>query len=223
MRRLVLPRLYVILDSSLLKQSETECAAKLMAAGVRLLQYRNKEAGARELLEKSRAIAQLVRPQGALFFVNDRPDVAHLAGADGVHVGQHDLGADAARMVVGKDKLVGLSTHSLQQFSAAAAGSADYIAVGPIFETRTKSDPEPIVGMELVRQARAMTEKPIVAIGGITLERASDVIAAGADSVAVISDILLAQDSAERAAKYISILEKAPLVRNQNDADVWLS
>jgi thiamine-phosphate pyrophosphorylase len=223
MRRLVLPRLYVILDASLLKQSETEYAAKLVAAGVRLLQYRNKEANARELLEKSRAIAELVCPHGVLFFVNDRPDVAYLAGADGVHVGQHDLSAGAARTVVGKDKLVGVSTHNLEQFSAAAATSADYIAVGPVFETRTKSNPDPIVGAELVRRARAMTDTPIVAIGGITLDRASDIIAAGADSVAVISDILLAQDPAERAAKYIEILEKAPVVRDQNDSDVWLS
>jgi thiamine-phosphate pyrophosphorylase len=223
MRRLVLPRLYVILDASLLKESETECAAKLVAAGVRLLQYRNKEASARELLEKSRAIAELVCPQGVMFFVNDRPDVAYLAGANGVHVGQHDLGADAARMVVGKNKLVGVSTHNLNQFSAAAATSADYVAVGPVFETRTKSNPDPVVGAELVRRARAMTDTPIVAIGGITLERASDIIAAGADSVAVISDILLAQDPAERAAKYIAALEKVALASDQNDSDVWLS
>jgi thiamine-phosphate pyrophosphorylase len=223
MRRLVLPRLYVILDASLLKQSETECAVKLAAAGVRLLQYRNKEASARELLEKSRAIAALVCPQGVTFLVNDRPDVAILAGADGVHVGQHDLSPDAARRVVGKDKLVGISTHNLQQFYAAAATTADYLAVGPVFETRTKANPDPVVGAELVRRARAMTDTPIVAIGGITLERASDIIAAGADSVAVISDILLAQDPAERAAKYIALLEKAPLVREQNDSDVWLS
>jgi thiamine-phosphate pyrophosphorylase len=223
MRRLVLPRLYVILDASLLKQSETECAAKLVEAGVRLLQYRSKEASARELLEKSRAIAELVCPQGVTFFVNDRPDVAYLAGADGVHVGQHDLRPDAARMVVGKDKLVGVSTHNLEQFSAAAATSADYIAVGPVFETRTKGNPDPVVGSELVRRTRAMTDTPIVAIGGITLERASDIIAAGADSVAVISDILLAPDPAERAAKYIALLEKAPRGREQNDSDVWLS
>jgi thiamine-phosphate pyrophosphorylase len=223
MRRLVLPRLYVILDASLLKQSETECAAKLVAAGVRLLQYRNKEASSGELLEKSRAIAELVCPRGVMVFVNDRPDVAYLAGASGVHVGQHDLGVDAARRVIGKDKLVGISTHNLEQFSAAVATSADYIAVGPVFETRTKANPDPVVGAELVRRARAMTDTPIVAIGGITLERASDIIAAGADSVAVISDILLAQEPAERAAKYVALLEKAPPVNDQNDSDVWLS
>ncbi len=223
MRRLVLPRLYVILDASLLKQSEKECAVKLVAAGVRLLQYRNKKASARELLEKSRGIAELVCPQGVTFFVNDRPDVAYLAGASGVHVGQHDLNADQARAVLGKDKLVGVSTHNLEQFAAAAATSADYIAIGPIFATGTKANPDPVVGEELIRRARSGSDKPIVAIGGITLERAAEVIAAGADSVAVISDILLAPDPAERAAKYISILEKLPQRQNQKDADVWLS
>jgi thiamine-phosphate pyrophosphorylase len=223
MRRLVLPRLYVILDASLLKQSEKESAEKLVAAGVQLLQYRNKKASARELLEKSRGIAELVCPQGVTFLVNDRPDVAYLAGASGVHVGQHDLGVEQARAVIGKDKLVGVSTHNLEQFSAAMATSADYVAVGPIFETRTKDNPDPVVGAELVRRARAGTDKPIVAIGGITLERVGEIIAAGADSVAVISDILLALDPAERAAKYISMLEKLPLKKTQADADVWLS
>ena len=223
MRRLVLPRLYVILDASLLKQSEKICAEKLLAAGVRLFQYRNKHASARELLERSRGIADVVCPQGATLFVNDRPDVAYLAGASGVHVGQDDLGVEQVRAVFGKDKLIGVSTHNLEQFSAAQATSADYIAVGPVFETKTKENPDPVVGAELVRRARALTDKPIVAIGGITLERASAIIAAGADSVAVISDILLAGDPAGRAAKYLSVLEKITPVKNLNDPDVWLS
>jgi thiamine-phosphate pyrophosphorylase len=227
--RLVLPRLYVILDASLLKQSEKKCAEKLLAAGVRLLQYRNKRASARELLEKSRGISDAVRPHGALFLVNDRPDVAHLVGASGVHVGQHDLSVEQARAVIGAEKLVGVSTHNLEQFTAAASTSADYIAVGPVFETRTKANPDPVVGAELVRRARALTDKPIVAIGGVTLERAAEIIAAGADSVAVISDILLAPDPAERAAKYIALLERmpqgnhAPQSKSTNDSDVWLS
>jgi thiamine-phosphate pyrophosphorylase len=223
MRRLVLPRLYVILDASLLKQSEKVCAENLLAAGVRLFQYRNKHASARELLERSRGIAEVICPRGANLFVNDRPDVAYLAGATGVHVGQDDLGVEQARAVLGKDKLIGVSTHNLEQFSAAQATSADYIAVGPIFETRTKANPDPIVGIELVRRARALTDKPIVPIGGITLERASAIIAAGADSVAVVSDILTADDPAERAAKYLAVLEKLPPVKNLNDPDVWLS
>jgi thiamine-phosphate pyrophosphorylase len=222
-KRLVLPRLYVILDASLLKRLEKECAENFVAAGVRLLQYRDKQAGTRERLEKSRGIAEVVCTQGALFFLNDRPDVAYLAGASGVHVGQHDLHAEQARVVMGADKLVGVSTHNLEQFVAAAATSADYIAVGPVFETRTKANPDPVVGTELIRRARALTHKPIVAIGGITLERASEVIAAGADSVAVISDILLASSPAERAAQYIALLEGLPQNNHAADSDVWLS
>jgi thiamine-phosphate pyrophosphorylase len=227
--RLVLPRLYVILDASLLKQPEKQCAEKLLAAGVRLLQYRDKQASARELLEKSRGITDVVCSQGGLFFVNDRPDVAYLAGASGVHVGQHDLNPEQSRAVIGAEKLVGVSTHNLKQFTAAAATSADYIAVGPVFETRTKANPDPVVGAELVRRARLLTDKPIVAIGGITLERAGEIIAAGADSVAVISDILLAPDPAERATEYIALLEglpqsdRSPQNKSTNDSDVWLS
>jgi len=196
---------------------------------VRLLQYRDKQASTRELLEKSSGIAEVVCPQGALFFVNDRPDVAYLAGASGVHVGQHDLNAEQARAVLGAEKFVGVSTHNLEQFTAAVATSADYIAVGPVFETRTKANPNTVVGAKLVRRVRALTDKPIVAIGGITLERAAEIVTAGADSVAVISDIFLAPDPADRAAKYIALLERLPQrsesARHQHaaDSDVWLS
>src|SRR5258707_7922222 len=188
--RLVLPRLYVILDAGMLTEPSGETAQKLMDAGVKLLQYRAKNAAARELWAESRSIAEAARRANCTFIVNDRPDVAYLAGADAVHVGQDDLGVEQARKVVGPDRWVGVSTHSLEQFRNAAASSADYIAVGPIFQTSSKANPDPVVGTELLRRVRALTGKPIVAIGGITLERAADVLAAGADSVAVISDIL---------------------------------
>ena len=123
-----------------------------------------------------------------------------LSGADGVHVGQDDLSAEQARAIVGEEKLVGVSTHNLEQFREAAATSADYIAVGPIFATKSKANPDPVVGTELIRQVRSLTEKPIVAIGGITLETAASVIEAGADCVAVISDILRAADRAPARA-----------------------
>ncbi len=209
MKRLVLPRLYVILDAALLTISETECAEKLAAAGVRLLQYRNKRASARELFESSKRLSALLMPQGVTFVVNDRADVALAAEAGGVHVGQEDLGAEAARSVIGDGKLLGVSTHNLEQFKQAAATSADYVAVGPVFSTSTKANPDPVVGIELIRQVRSLTDKPIVAIGGITLERAAEVIQAGADSVAVISDILLAPDAGKRARQYVELLEAA--------------
>lgn len=205
--RLVLPRLYVILDAALLTIPESECARQLVDAGVRLLQYRNKAASPRDLLESSKPLASELVPRGVTFILNDRADVAALAGASGVHVGQEDLGAEEARAVVGGSKLVGVSTHNRAQFEQAAATSADYIAVGPIFSTSTKSNPDPAVGMEFIRQVRPLTDKPIVAIGGITLERAAEVVRAGADSVAVISDILRAPSPGARARRYVEMLE----------------
>jgi thiamine-phosphate pyrophosphorylase len=207
--RLVLPRLYVILDAALLTTPDTDCAQKLAGAGVRLLQYRNKNASTRELFEASNRLASLLVPQGVTFFVNDRADVAALAGASGVHVGQEDLGVEAARSVIGPGKLVGVSTHNLEQFKRAAATSADYIAVGPVFATSSKANPDPVVGTDLLRQVRPLTDKPIVAIGGITLDRAMEAFEAGADSIAVISDILLAPDPGRRVRQYIQKLDAA--------------
>jgi thiamine-phosphate pyrophosphorylase len=207
--RLVLPRLYVILDSALLNIPVQDCAQELADAGVRLLQYRNKIAPARELLHGSRKLASLLIPLGVSFVVNDRPDVAVMAGASGVHVGQEDLDAEAARELVGHEKLVGISTHNLEQFRAAAATSADYIAVGPVFATSSKSNPDPVIGTEFVRRVRDLSDKPIVAIGGITLDNAASVISAGADSVAVISDVLRAADRVQRAKQYLETLGAA--------------
>jgi thiamine-phosphate pyrophosphorylase len=207
--RLVLPRLYVILDAALITSPERDCAASLAEAGVRLLQYRNKSAPARQYLESSRKLAEMLGPRGVTFFVNDRPDIAFLAGANGVHVGQDDLDVEHARRVVGSDKLVGVSTHNLEQFERAAASSTDYIAVGPVFSTASKANPDPVVGADFIRKVRSLTDKPIVAIGGVTLERAAAVIEAGADSVAVISGILSAPNPAQRAHQYLEILEAA--------------
>jgi thiamine-phosphate pyrophosphorylase len=209
LNRLVLPRLYVILDAALLTVPETECAQSLVDCGVRLVQYRNKAASSRQLFEASRRLSSLLFPQGVSFVVNDRADVAALAGASGVHVGQEDLSVEEARRVIGPAKWVGVSTHNLEQFERAAAASADYIAVGPVFSTFTKTNPDPVIGTEFIRKARALTAKPIVAIGGITLDRATEIIRAGADSVAVISDILLAPDPGKRARQFIDILEAA--------------
>jgi len=207
--RLVLPRLYVILDAALITSPEGACALSLAEAGVRLLQYRDKRAQARQYLDSSRQLVELLRPCGVSLIVNDRPDVAFLAGAKGVHVGQEDLDVEQARRMAGPDKLVGISTHNLEQFERAMASSADYIAVGPVYTTSTKANPDPAVGVDFLRRVRPLTDKPIVAIGGITLERAAAVIEAGADSVAVISGILSAPDPGQRARRYIKTLESA--------------
>jgi thiamine-phosphate pyrophosphorylase len=171
-----------------------------------LIQYRNKQASPRQLLETSRELAAFLNPLDVTFIVNDRADVAAMTDAAGVHVGQEDLGVEQARLVVGKGKWVGVSTHNAEQFRRAADTSADYIAVGPLFATGSKMNPDPVVGVEFVRKMRAASDKPIVAIGGITLERASEVIEAGADSVAVISDILQAADCGLRARAYLELL-----------------
>jgi thiamine-phosphate pyrophosphorylase len=207
--RLVLPRLYVILDATLLNNSPHDCARELAAAGVRLLQYRDKSASARDLLKTSRELVSSLNSYGTSLIVNDRPDVAALAGAAGVHVGQEDLEPEQARVVVGEDQWVGVSTHNLEQFRRAAATSADYIAVGPIFATTSKANPDPVVGLDLLRQVRLLTDKPIVAIGGITLERAASVIAAGADSVAVIRDVVCAANPGARARRFLETLGTA--------------
>ena len=206
--RLFLPRLYVILDATLLTVSAIECAQELAGAGVRLMQYRHKHAPAGEMLNVSKELASTLQPQGITLIVNDRPDVAAMAHASGVHVGQDDLGVEATRSLVG-EKIVGISTHNLGQFEKAIESSADYIAVGPIFATSSKENPDPVVGTELIRRVRSLTDKPIVAIGGIKLENAAEVVAAGADSVAVISDILRAPDRRQRAKQYLDLLGEA--------------
>jgi thiamine-phosphate pyrophosphorylase len=206
--RLVLPRLYVILDAALLRIPAKECAKSLIDAGVRLIQYRNKRASGRELFETSSELAEYLNPLEVQFIVNDRVDVAALAGGGGVHVGQDDLGVEQARQVMGEGKWVGISTHNPGQFRSALETSAEYIAVGPIFATGSKENPDPVVGVGFVREARAMTDKPIVAIGGITLEQAAEVIEAGADSVAIIGDILGAENVGKRARQYVDLLEQ---------------
>jgi thiamine-phosphate pyrophosphorylase len=191
-----------------------EIAGKLMTAGVRLMQFRAKDAPAREMLETAKELVRLARREEVSFFVNDRPDVAYLSGSDGVHVGQDDLSVEQARAILGEERWVGVSTHNREQFECAASSSADYIAIGPIFATTSKANPGPVVGTDLIRQLRLSTKKPIVAIGGISLERAGEVLEAGADSVAVMSDILRAADPAEQARKFIQRLEAAKPAAN---------
>jgi thiamine-phosphate pyrophosphorylase len=210
---LVMPRLYVILDAGLMTGSAEATAKQLIEAGVRMLQYRSKGGGARETLEVSRKLAAIAATGGATFFVNDRPDIAFMAGASGVHVGQTDLSVEDARTVIGLEKWIGVSTHNEGQFRAAIQTSADYVAVGPIFATKSKRNPDPVIGTEFIRRVRGLTTKPIVAIGGITLERAAEVMEAGADSVAVISDIVKAEYPATRARQFLDKLLAAGSTR----------
>jgi len=211
---LVFPPLYAIIDSALLTTSELSLAETLAASGVGLIQYRNKTFPARSLFPICEKLAAELPRLGARFIVNDRADLAMLAGAGGVHVGQQDLGVEAARLVCGSRCWVGVSTHTLEQVAAADATSADYIAFGPIFATQTKQHPDEVVGTGLLARARALTRKPLVAIGGITLERAVEVYRAGADSLAVARDLICAARPAERAREY---LDTAASVHDRNE------
>ena len=202
---LVFPRLYAIIDPTLLTSSELDLAAALAESGVELIQYRNKTASSRQFFEISQQLSSALTPRGVRFIVNDRADIALLSGAGGVHVGQEDLGVEDARAICGSDRWVGVSTHALEQVEAANHTSADYIAFGPIFPTATKQNPDPVVGTDLLRQVRRMTKKPLVAIGGITLERAAEVYRAGADSLAVIRDLISVPNPGVRARAYLDV------------------
>jgi thiamine-phosphate pyrophosphorylase len=202
---LVFPRLYAIIDPTLLTISELDLAESLAGSGVELIQYRNKTASSRQFFEISRQLSSVLGPRGVRLVVNDRPDIALLAGAGGVHVGQDDLSVEDARAICGPDRWVGVSTHTLEQLAAADRTSADYIAFGPIFPTATKKNPDPVVGTDLLRKARQMTKKPLVAIGGITLERAAEVYRAGADSLAVIRDLIRVPNPGVRAREFLDV------------------
>jgi thiamine-phosphate pyrophosphorylase len=206
---LVFPRLYAIIDSGLLTASELALAELLAGSGVELIQYRSKKASSRDCFEVSRQLSYRLGSRGVQFVVNDRPDIALLSGARGVHVGQTDLSVEEVRAICGKELWVGVSTHTVSQVVEADRTSADYIAFGPIFPTTTKENPDAVVGTDLLRQARRLTRKPLVAIGGITRERAAEVYAAGADSLAVSRDLICAAHPAERVREYLEVAAAA--------------
>lgn len=184
-------RLYPILDAGRFPNAETMFAAaeELRSGGVRLLQYRNKTGSARVMLEQAKELRRRFGESLPLV-MNDRADLCLAADFNGVHVGQRDLSPEGARRVIGPDRLLGVSTHNPEQLREADSTSADYVAIGPVFATASKENPDPVLGLEGVRRARELTRKPLVAIGGITRENARSVIAAGADAVAVIADLL---------------------------------
>jgi len=202
-------RLYAIIDRATLDARNipvTEFASELRDAGVTLLQYRDKVNGPQEILWAAEQISAVFKDVDASLILNDRADLAALVGW-GVHVGQEDLPPADGRLLIAPPKVVGVSTHNDDQVIRADASDADYIAVGPVFATSSKQNASPIVGLEGVRRARALTSKPIVAIGGITRENALSVIDAGADSVAVIGGLFSPRESVEKVARdFLEIL-----------------
>jgi thiamine-phosphate pyrophosphorylase len=199
----LLPRLYPILDPVLLAGGVVDFARELVAGGATLIQYRNKTGSGRQMLAEARELRRALAADIRLI-MNDRADLCLAAGFDGVHVGQDDISPESARLIVGDELWVGVSTHSVGQAVAADKTSADYIAIGPVFATASKQNPDPVVGLEGVRAARAAIRKPLVAIGGITRRNAASVIEAGADSVAVISDLV--HDPAKSVAAFLRVL-----------------
>src|SRR5579863_4530352 len=218
---LQLPRLYPILDAGFFANPEAmfSAAEELAAAGCALMQYRNKSGNARMMLEQAKELKNRVGShsnvaknaplewgtQGSVrLIMNDRADLCLAAEFDGVHVGQDDLSPEAVRAIIGPDRWLGVSTHNPDQLREADLTSADYLAIGPVFATASKQNPDPVVGLEGVRRARALTRKPLVAIGGITRANAASVIEAGADSVAVISDLI--REPRKSAEEFFRIL-----------------
>jgi len=187
-------RLYAIADPGPAGGDVVELAARILVGGARILQLRWKDATTAELLAAARECRALARRHGALFFVNDRADVALACEADGVHLGQTDLPLQAARRLVGAKRWIGVSTHDPSEARAAEAAGADYVGFGAIFETRTKAGATAPQGLARLREVRAAVALPIVAIGGIDAARALDVIAAGADAVAMISALSAPRD-----------------------------
>ena len=202
---ITLPRLYAILDASSFPDTKGLCLAarELVAGGVTLLQYRNKSGNARQMLKQARELKRCL-PASVKLIMNDRADLCLAAGFDGVHVGQDDLSPEGARAVIGDRLWVGVSTHNTKQLAEADKTSADYLAIGPVFETRSKATPDPVIGLDGVRHARALTRKPLVAIGGVARENCRSVIEAGADAVAVISDLI--REPRKSAEEFLRIL-----------------
>lgn len=213
------PKFYPILDAAVLAKrggSIAEYAQAFRDAGVMLLQYRDKQAMPQEILRNAAIIQKIFTGTDCTLcslILDDRADLAALAGWQGVHVGQHDLSPAGARAVMGADAVIGLSTHSGTQVLEGDAameriGGPGYLAIGPVFATGSKENPDPVVGLEGVRRARGLTKLPLVAIGGITRESAASVLAAGADAIAVITDALGkdAAETRERCAEWIELL-----------------
>jgi thiamine-phosphate pyrophosphorylase len=196
---MTLPPFYPIIDA-------VPAAEAMLDAGARIIQFRHKSFFSRTAFEAASRISELCRSAGALFIVNDRADIAMLLDA-GLHLGQDDLAPADARRIMPAGSIIGFSTHNERQLRAADAEPVDYLAIGPIFATGSKENPDPVVGVEGLRTLRALTQKPVVAIGGITRQSAPQVFEAGADSVAVIGDLI--QNPRASAEEWIAISARA--------------
>lgn len=200
---LVVPKVYPITDVRISGLSHAEQVERLAAGGASLIQLREKAASPREFYDDAIEAMKIARRLNVRIVINDRLDIAMAVDADGVHVGQQDLPPDHARRLLGESRIVGFSTHSVKQAVEADRAPVDYIAIGPVFQTHTKENPHAVVGLEAIAEIKRQISKPLVAIGGITLARVPSVLEAGADSVAVISDLLSTGNIPERIREFM--------------------
>ena len=203
--RVRLPPLYPIIDFTNCTLSFQEVVSILAASGIDLIQLREKRASSRKLFEDALHLIECARPCQMRVIVNDRPDLAWLAGAHGVHLGQDDLPVDQTRKILGKSKIIGVSSHNLQQALEAEKSAAGYIAIGPVFPTLTKENPDPLVSRQELEEIRRRVTKPLVAIGGITAENAGSLFELGIDSMAVIRDLFATGDFAGKVKAFARI------------------
>lgn len=200
--KLDLPRIYPITDTRISGLSHLEQVKRLVAGGAKFIQLREKNASPRDFCEHALEVVEFARAQGVRIIINDRVDIALALKADGVHVGQDDLPPELVRQILGPEAIIGFSTHTIGQVIAAVELPIDYIAYGPIFQTTTKENPDPIIGTEAIKEIRPLVGNlPIVAIGGISGNHLRSVIEAGADSAAMIGAILSEPDNI--AVQYI--------------------
>src|SRR3989338_76566 len=199
--------LYFITDSRLTKKSVLDDVKAAIKAGVKIIQYREKEKNTKEMIEEARKIKEICGKSNVIFLINDRVDVCLAVNADGVHLGTDDMPYSTARKLLG-DKIIGLTVHNIKEASEAEKAGADYVGVSPIFETKTKLDAGPAAGLQLIKDVKTRVKIPFVAIGGIDLENLKSVLEAGANSIVAISAIVAKDDVEEECKKFISIIKK---------------
>jgi thiamine-phosphate pyrophosphorylase len=202
-----LPPLYPILDLGGSDRPLETVIAQLAEGGATLVQLRAKKHSSREFYNQAIKLVEIARPLGMQVIINDRMDIAWMSEADGVHLGQEDLPVDAARRLIGPGKIIGLSTSTLAQARMAQDSSADYVAVGPVFPTQSKEDADPVVDRQQLAEIRQVVQKPLVAIGGITVENAKGLFELGIDSVAVIRDLIMAENLSHRVKQYYAAFQ----------------
>jgi len=205
--KLDLPRIYPITDTQISGLSHLEQVRRLVAGGAEFIQLREKHASPRDFFEQANAVINFARGRGVKILINDRVDIARALKADGVHLGQDDLSPELARQILGPEAIIGFSTHSIEQVIAAVDLPIDYVAYGPIFQTTTKENPDPVVETEAIKTIRqSIGDLPLVAIGGISGNKLRSVIQAGADSAAMIGAILSEPDNIADQYKHFAIL-----------------